>query len=145
MKTDSKRQSTYRYSSWCVQMDDAADVRAGLVDCRVQSEGSLADAQPCWPRVHNLSTNIDLGQCTGSDFRVQHAKWVDQEVFMFLTHPCLKHIFLKFLWMQKRTLHCICFKQHQLQKANCCALHDLFGRSRSPRQIYSNKTFFSWG
>ena len=63
-----KPQSTYCYSSWCVQMDDTADVRAGLVDGRVQSEASLADAQPRRPGVHNLSTNIYLDQRAGSDF-----------------------------------------------------------------------------
>ena len=74
-------------------MDDTADVRAGLVDGRVQSEASLADAQPCRPGVHNLSTNIYLDQRAGSDFWVHHAKWVDQELFMFLTQPGLKHSF----------------------------------------------------
>ena len=71
-------------------MDDAADVRASLVDGGVQGESCFVDAQSSRPSVHHLSPHVHLHKCAGCHLRVQHAKWIHQELLMLLAYTHLE-------------------------------------------------------
>ena len=70
------RSPTYRHNVWCVQVDDALDVRPGLVDGGVKHEACLVHTEVGCSLLHHLALHVDFDQTGSRDLVVKHSKWV---------------------------------------------------------------------
>jgi hypothetical protein len=73
-----------------VGVDDAVDVRLGLVEGAVDDEARLVDAVVQLAEVRlgqDVAVVVDLDQARGGDFLVQHAVGVDEEGALLARHP----------------------------------------------------------
>ena len=73
-----------------VEVDDTPDVRPGSVDGGVEHETSHADAKVGGATLDNVPLHVHLDEGGGRHLVVQHAEWVEQEVFGVLADAGLR-------------------------------------------------------
>lgn len=86
-------------------MDDTLDVGAGSMDGRVKHEACHTDAEVGGATLDDVALHVHLDEGGGSDFVVQHAEGVEQEVFGVLADAGLcregRNMYYKVCWERR--------------------------------------------